>query len=123
MRIYFSLFLLLAVLIIAIVQYKENPSITYIDDDTLSTINYEKLNARIVRECTGAAPGQWGQFVKGTDQDLVTNKKIMALTFDACGTKSGDGYDAELINYLRKEKIPATLFFTGLGIDANPENI
>jgi peptidoglycan/xylan/chitin deacetylase (PgdA/CDA1 family) len=74
-----------------------------------------------VREYEHAPPGKWGEFIKGTDQDLVTNQKIIALTFDACGTRYGDEYDSELIDYLRKEKIPATMFFTGLWIDANPE--
>ena len=63
--------------------------------------------------------GHWGEFVKGVDEDIVTEKKIIALTFDACGGRGGNGYDSVLINYLRKDSIPATLFVTGLWIDAN----
>lgn len=65
-------------------------------------------------------PGHWGEFVKGVDEDIVTNQKIIALTFDACGgSRKGNGYDSMLINYLRKDTIPATLFVTGKWIDAN----
>ena len=50
---------------------------------------------------------------------LSQKNKLLALTFDACGGPHGSGYDAELIQFLRKEKIPATLFVTGKWIDAN----
>jgi peptidoglycan/xylan/chitin deacetylase (PgdA/CDA1 family) len=63
-------------------------------------------------------PGHWGEFVKGVDEDLVTRNKIIALTFDACGNKSNK-YNKALIDYLRQEKIPATLFVTGKWIDDN----
>jgi len=87
--------------------------------DTLTTINYDTLRARISREYPVAHPGKWGEFVKGVDEDIDTTSPIMALTFDACGTKYGDGYNAALIHYLRAERLPATMFFTGLWIDAN----
>jgi peptidoglycan/xylan/chitin deacetylase (PgdA/CDA1 family) len=68
-----------------------------------------------------ATPGNWGEFVKGVDEDLVVKNNIVALTFDACGGKNGNEYDSGLIGYLRKEKIPATLFVTGKWIDENYE--
>lgn len=116
----YILFIVLVVLTATALKFKHTTLIVEKDDDTLSGIDYETLKSRLIREYSGAAPGKWGEFVRGTDQDLVTNKKIIALTFDACGTKLGDGYDAELIAFLKKEKIPATMFFTGLWIDANP---
>jgi peptidoglycan/xylan/chitin deacetylase (PgdA/CDA1 family) len=63
-------------------------------------------------------PGHWGEFVKGVDEDIVTKKKIIALTFDACGNRSNK-FNASLIAYLRAEHIPATLFVTGTWIDDN----
>ncbi|GAB3876028.1 hypothetical protein GCM10028824_32950 [Hymenobacter segetis] len=82
---------------------------------------YLALKARVAREFAHARPGQWGEFVKGVDEDLVTSQKILALTFDACGgPHGGSGYDAELIDYLRREHIPATLCVTGRWIDENP---
>lgn len=80
---------------------------------------YLTKKAEIVREFAHTPPGTWGEFVKGVDEDIVTNRKLIALTFDACGGPHGSGYDAQLIDYLRKERIPATLFFTGKWIDAN----
>lgn len=80
---------------------------------------YGQLKEKVSREFAHSTPGQWGEFVKGVDEDLVTQQKIIAFTFDACGGKNADGYDSELINFLRKEHIPATLFVTGKWIDAN----
>ncbi|MGC4041184.1 MAG: polysaccharide deacetylase family protein [Flavobacterium sp.] len=81
--------------------------------------DYLALRARVSKEFAHSKPGNWGEFVKGVDEDIITSKKIIAFTFDACGGKNADGYDAELIDFLRKEKIPATLFVTGKWIDAN----
>ncbi len=121
MRLYI-LVTLLTLLVISSMQCKtKNIAILNTDGDTLSTADYKKLKTKLMLEYEHAPPGRWGEFIKGTDQDLVTNQKIIALTFDACGTKSGDGYDRELVEYLKKEKIPTTMFFTGLWIDANPE--
>jgi len=81
--------------------------------------SYLTLKAKVSAEFAHANPGSWGEFVKGVDEDIVTSKKLLALTFDACGGPHGSGYDAELIGYLEKMKIPATLFVTGKWIDAN----
>ena len=81
---------------------------------------YTGLKKRVSRDFAQARPGQWGEFVQGVDEDLVTQQKIIALTFDACGGPHGSGYDAELVDYLRREKIPATLCVTGRWIDRNP---
>ena len=76
---------------------------------------------RIVSTFSGKSPKEWGEVVKGVKTRLGTNQKVIALTFDACGGPRGSGYDAKLINYLKSEKIPATLFISGRWIDANPE--
>ena len=83
--------------------------------------SYQQLKAEIVDKFKSAQPGQFGPFVKGVDEDIKTDKKIMALTFDACGGPHGSGYDEELINFLRQNKIPATIFLSGLWIDAHPD--
>jgi len=84
---------------------------------------YQNLKKKIIHEFKHASPGKFGPFVKGVDEDINTNQKILALTFDACGGPHGSGYDEELINFLRQEKIPATLFLSGLWIDANPDKV
>ena len=52
--------------------------------------------------------------------NIDTDKKVVALTLDACGGPK-DGYDRKLINYLRQEDIPATLFINSRWIDDQPE--
>jgi peptidoglycan/xylan/chitin deacetylase (PgdA/CDA1 family) len=86
-----------------------------------SDSSYLNRKAGIVKLFAHTKPGHWGEFVKGVDEDLVTQNRTIALTFDACGGKHGSQYDSALINYLRKEKVFATLFVTGTWIDKNPK--
>jgi peptidoglycan/xylan/chitin deacetylase (PgdA/CDA1 family) len=83
--------------------------------------SYVQLRDKVVSEYIHAQPGHWGEFVKGVDEDIVTQQKYIAFTFDACGGPHGDGYNKNLIDLLRKEKVPATLFITGRWIDENFE--
>ena len=76
---------------------------------------------RIVSTFSGKSPKEWGEVVKGVKTRLRTNQKVIALTFDACRGPRSSGYDAKLINYLKREKIPAALFISGRWIDANRE--
>ena len=81
--------------------------------------SYLKLKEKVVSEFVHTKPGHWGEFVKGVDEDIRTKQKYIAFTFDACGGPKRNGYDKQLITFLQKEKIPATLFVTGKWIDAN----
>ena len=76
---------------------------------------------RIISRFNGKVPREWGERVRGVRTKLNTDQKLIALTFDACGGPRSNGYDAKLIEYLKSEKIPATLFISGKWIDANPE--
>jgi len=80
--------------------------------------SYSELKSKIISGFEHTPPGRWGEFVTGVYERILTQKKIIAFTFDACGGKNGNGYDKELIVYLHKEKIPATLFISGKWIDA-----
>jgi len=64
-------------------------------------------------------PVNWGEGFEGIKRYLNTSEKVMALTFDACG--AGDSYDSELIEFLRQEKIPATLFLNKRWIKRYPK--
>jgi peptidoglycan/xylan/chitin deacetylase (PgdA/CDA1 family) len=75
----------------------------------------------IISRFKGKVPREWGERVRGVKTKLSTDQKLLALTLDACGGARGKGYDAKLIEYLKNEKIPATLFISGKWIDANPE--
>ena len=84
----------------------------------LYTPDYLQLKNKLINTFPNAKPGKFGQFIKGVNEKLNTEKKVIAFTFDACGG-AGSGYNSALIDYLRNEKIPATLFITGIWIDAN----
>jgi peptidoglycan/xylan/chitin deacetylase (PgdA/CDA1 family) len=81
--------------------------------------SYLGLKKKIVSEFAHIKPGRWGEFVDGVDEDISTQQKYIAFTFDGCGGRNGNGYDKELIDFLDSEKIPATLFISGKWIDAN----
>jgi len=50
------------------------------------------------------------------------NKKIVALTFDLCErTKERTGYDAAIVNYLRKNGIKATFYAGGKWMYSHPD--
>lgn len=107
----FSIFLSLSLLALSANSASTNPS-----------NDYEKLKQSIEKKYEKQIPKEWGEKVKGVKTKLNTNKKVIALTMDACGTEGGTGYDKHLIAYLEKEKIPATLFVNGRWIDQNLEN-
>ncbi|WP_055489400.1 polysaccharide deacetylase family protein [Streptomyces sp. TP-A0356] len=76
--------------------------------------------AEIVARYGHAVPHTWGLQAPGTVHALPTTKRVVALTFDACGGPGGSGYDQALIDFLRKREVPATLFLNSRWIDANP---
>lgn len=81
---------------------------------------YATLRGRLVAQFGARRPQEWGETVTGVGTRLKTGEKIVALTFDACGSPRGKGFDASLIGFLERERIPATLFVSGLWIEANP---
>jgi peptidoglycan/xylan/chitin deacetylase (PgdA/CDA1 family) len=87
---------------------------------SLYTPEYLALKKQIMAEFAGVPAGKFSDFVKyrRKDQDKNFDQKVLALTFDACGGKHS-AYNAALIAYLRKEKIPATLFVSGIWIERN----
>jgi peptidoglycan/xylan/chitin deacetylase (PgdA/CDA1 family) len=78
-----------------------------------------QMRERIVSTFSGKSPKEWGEIVSGVKTRLKTDQRVVALSFDACGGQRGNGYDAKLINYLKRGKIPAALFISGRWIDAN----
>ncbi|MGG7098374.1 polysaccharide deacetylase family protein [Clostridium sardiniense] len=73
----------------------------------------------IEEKYNGRAPKEWGEKTTGVLNHINTNDKVVFLTFDACGGKHGNDYDKELIEYLKKEGIEATLFINSRWIDSN----
>jgi len=80
----------------------------------LSTLLLSSLGAQ--------EPVQWGENVTGVVTRFQTGTKEIALTLDACGgSPRSSQYDAELIDFLIQNRIPATLFINARWIDTNPE--
>lgn len=82
------------------------------------TPEYLAFRQKVIQNFPNAKPGRFGVVVKDVFEDVADKEKVIALTFDACIGKDND-YNAPLINFLKKEKIPATLFVSGLWIDSN----
>ena len=67
-------------------------------------------------------PAQWGENVTGVTTKFHSEKKEIALTFDACGgSVRSSQYDEGLIEFLTTHRIPATLFINARWINTNPE--
>lgn len=67
-------------------------------------------------------PAQWGENVTGVVTKFHSDKKELALTFDACGgSPRSSQYDEGLIDFLIQNRIPATLFINARWIDSHPE--
>ena len=76
--------------------------------------------AQVVARYGRLQPHTWGFGGPGVIRDLHTSRRVIALTFDACGGPHGSGYDQALIGFLRRREVPATLFLNSRWIDANP---
>ena len=76
--------------------------------------------AQVVARYGHLRPHTWGFGGPGVVRELPTSRRVIALTFDACGGPGGSGYDQALIGFLRRREVPATLFLNSRWIDANP---
>lgn len=80
---------------------------------------YAALKAGITARYAGAVPNEWGERVTGVKTRISTKENVIALTFDACGSAQGMGFDEALISFLEKEDVPATLFINARWIAPN----
>ncbi|MDD2887129.1 MAG: polysaccharide deacetylase family protein [Aliarcobacter sp.] len=80
---------------------------------------YESFRKNIAKAFENQTPRQWGENVTGVKTNLDTKEKVIALTMDACGSPLGMAYDEKLVNFLKKEKIPATMFINARWINKN----
>jgi peptidoglycan/xylan/chitin deacetylase (PgdA/CDA1 family) len=76
--------------------------------------------AEVVARYGELRPDYWGFGGPGVVRDLHTTRRVIALTFDACGGPGGSEYDEALIKFLRQREVPATLFLNSRWIDENP---
>ncbi len=83
------------------------------------TFAYQDLKAALVSKYSDSSPKEWGESVSGVISRIKGGQKVIALTFDACGSANGMKFDKVLIDYLAKEQVPATLFINGRWIEPN----
>jgi peptidoglycan/xylan/chitin deacetylase (PgdA/CDA1 family) len=82
---------------------------------------YVARKNQLVTRFGSAVPRQWGELVPGVKTRLATSEKVIALTMDACGSDKGMGFDAELLTFLEREQVAATLFINARWIGPNRE--
>ncbi|MEF3254703.1 MAG: polysaccharide deacetylase family protein [Deferribacterales bacterium] len=54
---------------------------------------------------------------------LPTNDKVIALTFDGCETKTPSYFDKKILDYIFEHKLPVTIFLNGKFIERNHAEI
>ena len=86
----------------------------------LYTPGYLEIKKQLEEKYRNMDPGRFGEFNNGSLQELDTDEKLIAFTFDAC-VGAMNTYNAGLINLLRKEGVPATLFVGGSWITCNAD--
>ncbi len=59
----------------------------------------------------------------GVITTLNTNDKIIAITFDACETKTPAYFDKDLLDFIISKEVPVTLFLSGKFIERNIEDV
>jgi peptidoglycan/xylan/chitin deacetylase (PgdA/CDA1 family) len=80
---------------------------------------YNTLKNKLTDRYGAMSPREWGEAVAGVKTRLKTGDKVIALTMDACGSARGMGYDNRLIEFLERERVPATLFINARWIGPN----
>jgi peptidoglycan/xylan/chitin deacetylase (PgdA/CDA1 family) len=90
----------------------------------ICSTDINSLKQSIEKKYAKNEPVLFSQYQKGIKNYILTNEKIIALTFDACGrTPEGSKLNIVLINYLVSKKIPAALFISGLWLNKNSGSI
>lgn len=82
--------------------------------------------AEVAARFADVEPQHWGMDLRGIvamldESHTEDGRSRVALTFDACGGKTGSGFDAALIDGLIAAQVPATLFLNLRWIEANPD--
>lgn len=107
----------------AIILFLAAPALLWAQTVPKSADNPVVLDSNIknslINRYAGQVPSQWNERVTGVKWRIKGDKKVIALTFDACGSARGMAYDRQLIEFLDKEQVAATLFINNRWIDPN----
>jgi len=77
------------------------------------------LKNSLINRYSAQVPVQWNEAVAGVKTRIKGSEKVIALTFDACGSARGMAFDRRITDFLEKEQIAATLFINGRWIGPN----
>jgi len=108
-----------ALMVITFFAYKSLVGQSFDINNEAISLNYCERKSIVIEKFKNVVAGKFGEFTTGIMTKITTSRKIIALSFDACGGPTGSGYDSSLIEFLKKEKIVATLFVSGLWIGRN----
>lgn len=118
---YLSLFLIfIALLCFLFLVFPAKP-ISTAEEQEKELLLLDALALEASSKYSEAEPGRWGEILDGVATGFRTDKKEIALTFDACGGKNGSGSDKDLIDFLTDNKIKATLFINARWAEYNGE--
>lgn len=88
----------------------------------------EQIGAELARRYAGRPPMLWNEYMPGITSSLPLPERaktaqrrpaVLAITLDACGGKQGESFDAEIIEFLRQNRVPATIFVTSIWLNNN----
>jgi peptidoglycan/xylan/chitin deacetylase (PgdA/CDA1 family) len=69
------------------------------------------------RARAGSLASEPGAVTAAAVSRVKTREPVVALTFDACPTRQGNGFDREVFEILRRQQIPATVFVSGRWVE------
>lgn len=92
---------------------------TFSESDIKSSGSSSYTKNSLITRYSGKVPVQWNEDVTGVKRRIKGQEKVIALTFDACGSAHGMAFDKRLTDFLVKEQIAATLFINGRWIEPN----
>ena len=81
--------------------------ILFIPSLTFAATDYDQKKNRVTTKYLSSKPEAWGMYINGVKTHIKTDKRIIALTFDACGGSGGKKFDSDLIKFLLDRLIKA----------------
>lgn len=66
-----------------------------------------------ITEAQKTPVGPFGEVIPGVITTLKTQEPVIALTLDACGGQGPHSYDQDMIQFLEKQEVKATIFISG----------
>jgi peptidoglycan/xylan/chitin deacetylase (PgdA/CDA1 family) len=92
---------------------------TFSESTGKSNSSSKDIKNLLTMRYSALVPVQWNERVTGVKTRIKGNEKVIALTFDACGSARGMAFDRRITDFLEKEQIAATLFINNRWIEPN----